>query len=180
MLTDSITFSSFSTFTINQQTSPQWLTIWSTHCNNIVNNTFDFDNMVNNIATILLTKLSISTVCFTICNNKIIKQYRGNCQYCDNNIVKIDNMVNNIVIILFTIFANLTTLLTILLQYCYFVTILWTILRSVMAKAGDVFLRLCDRRHGDVCKVNIVALTLQSFQAITVQLSFEVALVRRL
>ena len=49
-----------------------------------------------------------------------------------NNIIKIYNMVYIIVTIEFTILSNLTTLLTILLQY-YFVTILWTKLRAVNA-----------------------------------------------
>ena len=55
----------------------------------------------------------------------------------DNNIVKIVNMMNYIVAILFTILSDVTTLLAMLLHYCYFITQLWTILRSVMAKAGD-------------------------------------------
>ena len=37
-------------------------TIWSTHCNNIVTNAVKFDNMVNNIMTILFTTLSILTI----------------------------------------------------------------------------------------------------------------------
>ena len=47
---------------IHQQTPPKLLTIWSTYCNNTVNNRFDFYNMVNNIATILFVILSISTI----------------------------------------------------------------------------------------------------------------------
>ena len=129
------------------------LKIWSTHCNNIVNNVVKFDNMMNNIVTILFVILSISTIflpymIIILLHNivkidnivtilwKIFTIWWNNIIY-DNKIVKIDNMVNNIVTILFTILSNLTTLLIVLLQY-YFLTILLTTLRSVMAKAGDL------------------------------------------
>ena len=95
------------------------------YCHNIVHHIVNFHNIG------------------TIYDNNIVAQYCENCQNCDNivehshsiiyiiydnNIVKIDNMVNNIVTILFAILSDLTTLLTILLQYCCFVTILGTIL----------------------------------------------------
>ena len=116
------------------------LTIWWTILRFIVQHIVNFDNIV------------------TIYDNNIVTQYGENCQYWDNiveystiwrnnivikydnNIAKMDNMLNNFVRILFTILSNFTTLL---LQYCYFVTMLWTILRSVMAKAGDVGANAC-------------------------------------
>ena len=117
---------------------------------------FDFGNMMNSIATMLFTTLSISTIVLpymiTILLHNIVKIANIDCDNTvensnnmvkniaimyDYNIVKNHNMVNNIVVIFFTILLNSRTLMTILLHYCYFVPILWTILRSVMAKAGD-------------------------------------------
>ena len=52
-----------------------------------------------------------------------------------------------------TILPIVTTLLTILLPHCYFVTKLWTILQSVMAKA-------CDETHAitwDLCEIKTLA-----------------------
>ena len=81
------------------------------YCDNILQRIVNFDNIV------------------TIYDNNFVKQYCENCQCCDY-IVEYSHY--NIPTISFAIFSNLTTLLTILLHYCYFVTILSTILRSVM------------------------------------------------
>ena len=81
-----------------------------------MNNVVKFDNMANNIVTIVFTILSLLTILLTY----------------------MITILSKLTIWWTVLWQNLTTLLTILLQCCYFVTILRTILRSVMAKAGDV------------------------------------------
>ena len=125
-----------------QQTSPELFTIRSTQCNNIVH----FDNMVNHIVTIRFAILSISTILLpymitiwlynivkianivTVLQNILTIWWHDIDIIYDNNVIKLENMMNNIVNILFTILSNLATVLAMLLQYCYFGTILWIIL----------------------------------------------------
>ena len=47
---------------VHQQISPKLLTMCSKHCDNTVNKIFNFDNMANNITTILLTIWSSLTI----------------------------------------------------------------------------------------------------------------------
>ena len=72
-------------------------------------------------------------------------------------------MVNNIVTIVFNKLTNFTTLLTILLQYCYFVMILWTTLRAVISKAGDNKNKLSPSKLQIEHVLNFVLVVIKSF-----------------